>query len=90
MNTYYIETYGCQMNVYDSEIIAAILQSEGLEEVDTPEKADLVLLNTCSVRDLAEQKIHTRLGQLRIIQESTNPGMKMGVVGCMAQNLKKD
>lgn len=78
------------MNVYDSEIIAAILQSEGLEEVDTPEKADLVLLNTCSVRDLAEQKIHTRLGQLRIIQESTNPGMKMGVVGCMAQNLKKD
>ncbi|MGC9512287.1 MAG: tRNA (N6-isopentenyl adenosine(37)-C2)-methylthiotransferase MiaB [Fidelibacterota bacterium] len=90
MNTYYIETYGCQMNVYDSEIIAAILQSEGLEEVDTPEKADLVLLNTCSVRDLAEQKVHTRLGQLRVIQESTNPDMKMGVVGCMAQNLKKD
>jgi tRNA-2-methylthio-N6-dimethylallyladenosine synthase len=78
------------MNVYDSEIIAAILQSEGLEEVDTPEKADLVLLNTCSVRDLAEQKIHTRLGQLRVIQESTNPDMKMGVVGCMAQNLKKE
>lgn len=77
------------MNVYDSEIIAAILQQEGLEETDAPEKADLVLLNTCSVRDLAEQKIHTRLGQLRIIQKASNPDMKMGVVGCMAQNLKK-
>lgn len=77
------------MNVYDSEIISAILQQEGLEETDVPEKADLVLLNTCSVRDLAEQKIHTRLGQLRIIQKVSNPDMKMGVVGCMAQNLKK-
>lgn len=90
MNTYYIETYGCQMNVYDSEIISAILQQEGLEEVDTPHKADLVLLNTCSVRDLAEQKVHTRLGQLHMIQEESNPSMKMGIVGCMAQNLKKD
>jgi len=90
LNTYYIETYGCQMNVYDSEIISAILQQEGLEEVDTPHKADLVLLNTCSVRDLAEQKVHTRLGQLHMIQEESNPSMKMGIVGCMAQNLKKD
>ncbi len=90
MNTFYIETYGCQMNVYDSEIIIAILQQEGLEEVDSPDNADLVLLNTCSVRDLAEQKVHTRLGQLRMIQEQTNPSMKMGIVGCMAQNLKKD
>lgn len=89
MKTYYIETYGCQMNVYDSEIIAALLQEKGLEEVTSPEKADVVLLNTCSVRELAEQKIHTRLGQLRIIQETTNPTMIMGVVGCMAQNLKK-
>lgn len=77
------------MNVYDSEIISAILQEEGLVKTDSPEKADLVLLNTCSVRELAEQKIHTRLGQLRVIQEKSNPEMKMGVVGCMAQNLKK-
>lgn len=90
MNTFYIETYGCQMNVYDSEIITSILLQEGLENVDSPEKADLVLLNTCSVRDLAEQKVHTRLGQLRMIQEESNPSMKMGIVGCMAQNLKKD
>ena len=90
MNTFYIETYGCQMNVYDSEILSAILLQEGLEEVESPENADLVLLNTCSVRDLAEQKVHTRLGQLRMIQEESNPSMKMGIVGCMAQNLKKD
>jgi len=78
------------MNVYDSEILSAILLQEGLEEVESPENADLVLLNTCSVRDLAEQKVHTRLGQLRMIQEESNPSMKMGIVGCMAQNLKKD
>ncbi len=86
---FYIETYGCQMNEYDSEILSGILQTNGYELCSTAEEADIILLNTCSVRDHAELKIHSRLGDLKHIKEK-NPGIILGVVGCMAQNLKKD
>ena len=86
---FYIETYGCQMNEYDSELLAGILQEHDYVLCDSPDNADVILLNTCSVRDHAEQKIHSRLGELRNLKDK-NPDLKLGVVGCMAQNLKKD
>ena len=85
----YIETYGCQMNEYDSEILAGILQAHDYDMCETPEEADVILLNTCSVRDHAELKIHSRLGEFKHLKDN-NPDIKIGVVGCMAQNLKKD
>jgi len=86
---FYIETYGCQMNEYDSEILAGILQSHDFILSDSPEDADLILLNTCSVREHAEQKIHSRLGELKHLKDK-RPDLKLGVIGCMAQNLKND
>ncbi len=86
---FYIETYGCQMNEYDSEILAGILQAHDFILSDSPKNADLILLNTCSVREHAEQKIHSRLGELKYLKDK-NPDLKLGVVGCMAQNLKND
>lgn len=86
---FYIETYGCQMNEYDSEILAGILQSHNYILCDSAEEADIILLNTCSVRDNAELKIHSRLGELKHLKDK-NPDLKLGVVGCMAQNLKKE
>ena len=87
MNKYYIETYGCQMNEADSEIVQGILENEGLKRTDSLEDADLILLNTCSVREKPEQKIYSRLGKInKILLEKSNP--KIGVIGCMAQNLK--
>ncbi len=86
---FYIETYGCQMNEYDSEILAGILLEHDYILSDSPENADVILLNTCSVRDHAEQKIHSRLGELKHFKDK-NPALKLGVVGCMAQNMKKD
>lgn len=86
---FYIETYGCQMNEYDSEILAGILQDHDYVLCEKPEDADVILLNTCSVRDHAELKIHSRLGELKHLKDK-NPDLQLGVVGCMAQNLKKD
>ena len=77
------------MNEYDSELLSGILQSHDYVLCDKAEDADVILLNTCSVRDHAEQKIHSRLGELRNLKDK-NPNLKLGVVGCMAQNLKKD
>ncbi len=71
---FYIETYGCQMNVADSEVVAAILQTAGCDITDSVEKADIVLLNTCSIRDNAEQKIVSRLRELRSIQRKEHTG----------------
>ncbi|MDZ7821521.1 MAG: hypothetical protein U5N26_06755 [Candidatus Marinimicrobia bacterium] len=65
---FYIETYGCQMNEYDSEILAGILSSQEYVPGSGPEDADLILLNTCSVRDHAEQKVHSRLGELKALK----------------------
>jgi len=86
---FYIETYGCQMNEYDSELLSGILQSHNYTLCDKAEDADIILLNTCSVRDHAEQKIHSRLGELKHLKDN-NPDLKLGVVGCMAQNMKKE
>ncbi len=83
----YIETVGCQMNVLDSELVVASLRREGYELVDRPGAADAILLNTCSVREHAEEKIYSALGRLRQIKHD-HPDKVIGVMGCMAQNHK--
>jgi len=80
----YVETYGCQMNVADSSLILGRLGREGFVATDTPEGADVLLVNTCAVRDNAEQRVLGRVGEL---QRHTRPGTVLGVVGCMAQRL---
>ena len=88
-NTYYIETYGCQMNVYDSELIANQLIKTGYSETKSIENADIIFLNTCSIREKAEETVHNRLINLEHLKKK-KPDMLIGVVGCMAQNLKND
>ncbi len=80
----YIETYGCQMNVADTELMLGILAREGYQSCDSPEGADVILVNTCAVRDNAEQRVAGRVGEL---QRHRRPGDVIGVVGCMAQRL---
>ena len=82
--TVYLETFGCQMNVLDSELVLATLGRLGYEQTADAGRADLVLLNTCSVRAHAEQKVYSRLGDLRRAKRQ-RPGMVLGVIGCMAQ-----
>jgi tRNA-2-methylthio-N6-dimethylallyladenosine synthase len=83
----YIESYGCQMNFSDSEIVASILAKEGFNTTQELEEADLVLVNTCSIREKAEQTVRKRLEKFNAVKR-TNPGMKVGVLGCMAERLK--
>jgi tRNA-2-methylthio-N6-dimethylallyladenosine synthase len=82
--TVYIETYGCQMNVSDSELMLGKLSAHGYEVVDAPDGADVILVNTCAIRDHAEQRVIGRLGELR---RNMKPGAIVGVTGCMAQRL---
>ena len=82
MKTFYIETFGCQMNVHDSEKVIGTLQSEGYTQVENPEAADLILYNTCSIRDKAEQKVFHRLQQFK---KEHGKGKVFGVLGCVAQ-----
>lgn len=84
MKKYFIETYGCQMNVHDSEKISGILDGIGYEVAGDEFSADLVLLNTCSVREKAAQKVFSRLGELKGLKKG-KPGMAIGVCGCLAQ-----
>lgn len=84
---FYIESYGCQMNFSDSEIVASILNGAGFGATRNFEEADLVLLNTCSIREKAEQTVRKRLTEFRKSKER-NPGMLVGVLGCMAERLK--
>ncbi len=84
MRRYFIDTWGCQMNVHDSEKLAGILASLGYEPAPGPAAADLVLLNTCTVREKAAEKVFSRLGQLRLLKEE-NPHLLIGVCGCVAQ-----
>ena len=84
---FYIESYGCQMNFSDSEIVASILNGAGLGATRNIEEADLVLLNTCSIREKAEQTVRKRLKEFRK-NKTHNPGMLIGVLGCMAERLK--
>jgi len=85
----YMETYGCQMNVNDSEVILSILQDCGYSLTDNMADADLILANTCSVRDNAEQRIRGRIEQFRLARRS-NKDAKVGIVGCMAERLKDE
>ncbi|OWP84067.1 tRNA (N6-isopentenyl adenosine(37)-C2)-methylthiotransferase MiaB [Flavobacterium davisii] len=84
----FIESYGCQMNFSDSEIVASILTEQGYNTTQNLEEADLVLVNTCSIRDKAEQTVRKRLEQYNAIKK-INPTMKVGVLGCMAERLKE-
>ena len=91
--TLYIETYGCQMNVADSEVVASVMETVGYEVTDDIDKADAVLLNTCSIRDNAEQKIISRLAflsSLRKKRAKSRPRLIIGVIGCMAERVKED
>lgn len=87
--TYRIETWGCQMNEHDSEKMAGLLESFGLRPAATEFEADIVLLNTCSVREKASHKVFTRLGQLRL-EKAARPGMMLGVCGCVAQQEQEE
>ncbi len=84
----YIETYGCQMNVVDSEVVAAILQQHQYQVTEDLNEADLVLINTCSIRDNAEQKVLNRLKEFRKLKEQ-NKAVSVGVIGCMAERVKE-
>ncbi|MBN8733843.1 MAG: tRNA (N6-isopentenyl adenosine(37)-C2)-methylthiotransferase MiaB [Acidobacteria bacterium] len=83
MRTFYIETFGCQMNVHDSEKVIGTLNQQGYSQVETPEEAELVLYNTCSIRDKAEQKVFHRLDQFK--KAAGKNGKVYGVLGCVAQ-----
>ena len=87
-NKFYIESYGCAMNFSDSEIVASILNKEGYKLSKNPEKANLILINTCSIRDKAEQTIRKRLKLFSKYKKITNE-LKIGILGCMAERLKE-
>ncbi len=84
----YIETYGCQMNVADSEVVASILKNDGYEICDDATVADLILVNTCSIRDNAEKKVLARGRQLQSLKKK-NPDLRVGIIGCMAERLSE-
>ena len=88
MKKLYIETYGCQMNVADSEVVASVMQMAGYEPTESLDEADAVFLNTCSVRDNAEQKIYHRLDALDAVKRKRP--LLIGVLGCMAERVKDD
>src|SRR5690554_4663397 len=83
----YIESYGCQMNFSDSEIVASILLDKGFETTRDYREADVVFINTCSIRENAEQRVRNRLKEFESAK-AKNPGMMVGVLGCMAERLK--
>src|SRR6185436_7427518 len=80
----YMETFGCQMNVLDSELVLGQLRAQGYEQVDERDDADVIIYNTCSVREHAEQKVWSRLGELRE-KKKLQPHLVIGVIGCMAE-----
>jgi len=88
-NKVYIETYGCQMNLADTEVVMGILNNKGYELTKEIDSADVVFLNTCSVRDNAEQRIHGRLGTIGTLKRK-NPNLVIGILGCMAERLRED
>ncbi|MFT4603352.1 MAG: tRNA-2-methylthio-N6-dimethylallyladenosine synthase [Rhodothermales bacterium] len=86
--TVYLETYGCQMNVSDSEIVASVLRNAGFGLTHNEAEADIILLNTCAIRENAEQKVRRRLDALRADKRRNRPELKLGVLGCMAERLR--
>ena len=87
MKKLYIETYGCQMNVADTEVVFALLAPHGYERTENMDEADVIMANTCSVRDNAEQRIHGRIEQFNL-QKRARPGVLVGILGCMAERMK--
>ena len=87
MKKLYIETYGCQMNVADTEVVFSILAPHGYERTENIDEADVIMANTCSVRDNAEQRILGRIGQFSL-QKRRRPGVLVGILGCMAERMK--
>jgi len=87
--TYHIQTYGCQMNVADSELVESILVEQGYKSSNDPNTADVIFINTCSIREHAEDKVHSQLGRYEMIKKN-RPNIMIGVLGCMAQSLKQD
>ena len=87
MKRVFLETYGCQMNVADSELMAGVLEKAGLSLVERPEDADAILINTCAIREHAEQRVLGRLGEFARLK-ARRPGLVVGVAGCMAQHLR--
>ena len=87
--SYYIETYGCQMNVADSELVSGLLSQDGYAETKDINSADIIFVNTCAIREHAEEKVHSRLGFYNQLKHK-KPNTIIGVLGCMAQNLKED
>jgi tRNA-2-methylthio-N6-dimethylallyladenosine synthase len=85
----YIETYGCQMNFSDSEIVASIMTDKNFESTTEADKADIIFINTCSIRENAEQKVLNRLKQLQVLRKK-NPNLVLGVLGCMAERMKTE
>ena len=86
---YFIETFGCQMNVADSELVAGMLQQCGYSETRDMTQADIIFMNTCAIREKAEETVHHRLDSIQYLKKR-KPEMIFGVLGCMAQNLKND
>ncbi len=90
MKKFYIETYGCQMNVADSEVVAAIMQTTDCEITDSIDSADIIILNTCSIRDNAEQKVQHKLVELRGGRNRKRDNRIIGVIGCMAERMGEE
>ena len=88
--TYFIETYGCQMNVADSEVVASIMQTADFEPADSVDDAQVIMLNTCSIRDNAEQKILSRLQALHADERRLKQKKTIGVIGCMAERMGEE
>ena len=86
----YIETYGCQMNVADSEVVASVMQMDGYHLTEYPEEADAVFINTCSVRDNAEQKVLSRIEYYNSLKRKKKRKLTLGILGCMAERVKEE
>src|SRR5256714_1584217 len=89
MKKVYIETYGCQMNVADTEVVLSVLNKAGFEPTMELEEADLAFMNTCAIRENAEEKVWNRLDHWKSLKKR-NPDVVVGVLGCMAEHLRKD
>ena len=87
--TYFIDTYCCQMNVADSELVESLLRREGYAKAPQIDQADAIFVNTCAIREHAEEKVHSQLGRYDLIKQK-KPDTIIGVLGCMAQSLKHD
>ena len=84
----YVESYGCAMNFSDSEVVASIMAKDGYSTTRNVDEADVILINTCSIRENAESRVRTRLGDIKQ-KKKDNPKLVVGILGCMAERLKK-